>query len=141
MFKLPFSKQEEASSEKNGANYVCSGSPRYRLNPLNLEAKPLTFQLTDVDGRIINDQWLEDKWLSHTGAGPTNADALDKIIVSAGALQAASLREQVWGEDGSMSVIASAESEAPEYYQGLCRNTEESLMNLEQIIARINKAM
>jgi hypothetical protein len=133
-----FNKKRQQADD-NETRYIQSGSPSHPNNPITaVPAKPFTFQMTDGDNVVIDNKWLDDKWMRHPNAGPHSANALDDLIVDAAATQAASLHQQMFGESGHVGVIANICNLEPNYYHKLTDDQEELLKALECVIERIN---
>jgi len=130
--------KKEGPQDSGGVRYIRLGSPMYPDNPLDaVPSKPFGFQMVDVDGRVINEAWLTDKWSRHPNAGPYVADALDDMIFNAAAMQAASLKSQMEDEGGHAWLIAENKSHESGEFDKLRNHLETLLVELEEVLDRL----
>ncbi len=73
----------------------------------------------------------------HADAGLYAADALDELISASASLAAASLKEQLMGENGHLHIITQLKGSEHEYFNGLHNLSEDYLSDLEKVCALI----
>ncbi len=132
--KIPFLKKKEVEASEEDVHYIRLGSPNHPDNPIGgRPARPYAFTLIDNQGHEITEQWIRDQMARHADAGHYAADVLDEVISASASLAAASLKEQLMGEDGHLHIITQLKSREQDYFNGLHNIVEDKLDSLKKV--------